>query len=241
VLSPKGRNEKDIGLINNFYAESYTDDRAAAQAFSTPAGLIMRLSASRLSAERGGRIVFSDLSFALEAGDSLIVTGRNGAGKSTLLRALAGLLPLAEGKLSLTPDSEESLGEMIHYIGHADALKGALTVTENLDFFAALLNSGRGGIAPRDALIEFGLGHVAHLPAAYLSAGQRRRAALAKLLVATRPIWLLDEPTTSLDAASQALMEQIMAAQLAAGGMIVAATHAKLGLPGRELQLGAIA
>ncbi|MEJ0091962.1 MAG: heme ABC exporter ATP-binding protein CcmA [Methylocella sp.] len=201
----------------------------------------MRLSASRLSVERGGRIVFSNLSFALDAGESLVVTGRNGAGKSTLLRALAGLLPLAGGEFSLTPASDESIGEKTHYIGHADALKGALTVTENLHFFTALLDSARGGMEPGAALAEFGLGHVAHLPAAYLSAGQRRRAALAKLLVARRPIWLLDEPTTSLDAASQALMEQIMAAHLTAGGMIVAATHAKLGLPGRELQLGALA
>jgi heme exporter protein A len=203
--------------------------------------LIMRLSASRLSVERGGRVIFSNLSFTLEAGESLIVTGRNGAGKSTLLRALAGLLPLAGGELALTPESEESLREKAHYIGHADALKGALTVTENLDFFASLLDSGRGGIEPGAALIAFGLGHAGRLPASYLSAGQKRRAALARLLVARRPIWLLDEPTTSLDAASLVLMEQIMAAHLAEGGMIVAATHAKLDLPGRELQLGASA
>ncbi len=109
---------------------------------------LMRLSASRLSVERGGRIVFSGLSFAIEAGQSLIVTGRNGAGKSTLLRALAGLLPLAQGELSLAPASDESLAEQMHFIGHADALKGALTVAENLSFYAALLRSDRGGAAP---------------------------------------------------------------------------------------------
>jgi heme exporter protein A len=201
----------------------------------------MRLSASSLSVERGGRIVFSDVSFAVESGQSLLVTGRNGAGKSTLLRALAGLLPLAEGRLSLTPESEENLAEQAHYIGHADALKGALTVVENLAFHAALLLSGRSGMEPRPALDAFGLGHLANLPAAYLSAGQRRRAALAKLLVARRPIWLLDEPTTALDAASQDLMGRIMRAHVADGGLIVAATHAALDLSSSELQLGAAA
>lgn len=201
----------------------------------------MRLCASSLSVERGGRIVFSKLSFTLEAGESLVVTGRNGAGKSTLLRALAGFLPLVKGEISCAPASDETLAEQVHYIGHADALKAALTVTENLAFFAAMLASGRGGLCAEAALAEFGLAHVGHLPTAYLSAGQKRRAALAKLLVARRPIWLLDEPTTALDAASQAVMTQIMAAHLAAGGIIVAATHARLDLAGRELRLGAAA
>ncbi len=201
----------------------------------------MRLRASRLSVERGGRIVFSELSFAIESGESLVVTGRNGAGKSTLLRALAGLLPLAQGDISLEPRADENLCEHMHYIGHADALKGTLTVSENLEFYAALLDLGEGGMEPRAALAAFGLGHVAHLPATYLSAGQRRRAALAKLLVARRPIWLLDEPTTALDAASQAFMAGAMAEHLSGGGIIVAATHAKLDLPARELNLGAAA
>lgn len=198
----------------------------------------MRLSASRLTVERGGRIVIADLSFTLEKGESLTVTGPNGAGKSTLLRALAGLLPLAEGEISFTPTSEKTLAEQAHYIGHADALKGLLTVTENLDFLAAMLDIGNGGTPTKTALAEFGLAHTADLPAAYLSAGQKRRAALAKLRIARRPVWLLDEPTTALDSASQALMAEIMAAHLAEGGMIVAATHARLDLAGRELRLG---
>ncbi len=203
---------------------------------------IMRLSASRLSVERGGRIVFSNLSFALDAGESLVVTGRNGAGKSTLLRALAGLLPLAEGEpLADPPHPTKALARRRITSAMRTPSKARSPSRKISIFFTALLDSGSGGAEPGAALTEFGLGHVAHLPAAYLSAGQRRRAALAKLLVAKRPIWLLDEPTTSLDAASQALMEQIMAAHLTAGGMIVAATHAKLGLPGRELQLGALA
>jgi heme exporter protein A len=203
--------------------------------------IIMRLSASRLTVERGGRIVFSNLSFGLDAGGSLTVTGPNGAGKSTLLRALAGLLPLSGGTISCTPLSGGTLAEQAHYIGHVDALKGLLTVAENLEFLAAMLDAGHGGMPVETALVEFGLSHVANLPVTYLSAGQKRRAALAKLLVVKRPVWLLDEPSTALDAASQTLMAQIVAAHLAQGGMIVAATHARLDLGGRELRLGATA
>ena len=203
--------------------------------------IVMRLSASQLTVERGGRIVFSNLSFGLDVGGSLTVTGPNGAGKSTLLRALAGLLPLAGGTISCTPLSGGTLAEQAHYIGHVDALKGLLTVAENLEFLAAMLDAGHGGMPVETALAEFGLSHAANLPVTYLSAGQKRRAALAKLLVVKRPVWLLDEPSTALDAASQAGMAEIMAAHLAQGGMIVAATHAKLGLPGQELRLGAFA
>ena len=203
--------------------------------------IIMRLSASQLTVERGGRTVFSNLSFRLDAGGSLTVMGPNGAGKSTLLRALAGLLPLAGGTISSTPLSGGTLAEQAHYIGHADALKGLLTVAENLEFLAAMLDAGHGRLPVEAALAEFGLAHAANLPVTYLSAGQKRRAALAKLLVVKRRVWLLDEPSTALDAASQARMAEIMAAHLAQGGMIVAATHAKLGLPGEELRLGATA
>jgi heme exporter protein A len=203
--------------------------------------IIMQLSASRLTVERGGRIVFSDLSFTLARGGSLTVTGPNGAGKSTLLRVLAGLLPLAGGTLSLTPESDETLAEQAHYVGHADALKSLLTVTENLEFLGPMLDAGHGGMAVATALTELGLVHVAGLPAAYLSAGQRRRVALARLLVVKRPVWLLDEPLTALDTVSQVLMVRIMAAHLAQGGMIIAATHAPLGLGGGELRLGALA
>ena len=201
--------------------------------------IIMQLSASRLTVERGGRIVFSNLSFVLDAGGSLTVTGPNGAGKSTLLRALAGLLPLSGGTISWSPLSGGTLSEQAHYVGHADALKGLLTVAENLAFLAAMLDAGNGGMPVATALAEFGLSHVANLPVTYLSAGQKRRAALAKLLVAKRPVWLLDEPLSALDAASQALLATIMGAHLAQGGMIVAATHARLDLAGQELRLGA--
>ncbi|MGB6177100.1 MAG: heme ABC exporter ATP-binding protein CcmA [Methylocella sp.] len=201
----------------------------------------MRLSASQLTVERGGRIVFSNLSFELDAGGSLTVTGPNGAGKSTLLRALAGLLPLSGGTIACMPLSGWALAEQAHYIGHIDGLKGVLTVAENLAFLAAMLDAGHGGMPVETALAGFGLSHAANLPVTYLSAGQKRRAALAKLLVAKRPVWLLDEPAAALDAAAQARMTEIMAAHLAQGGMIVTATHARLGLGGRELRLGAFA
>ena len=217
-------------------------DESAISAARPARGLIiMRLSASQLTVERGGRTVFSNLSFELDAGGSLTVTGPNGAGKSTLLRALAGLLPLRGGTISCTALSGETLAEQAHYIGHADALKGPLTAAENLEFLAAMLDAGHGGMPVETALAEFGLSHAANLPVTYLSAGQKRRAALAKLLVVKRPVWLLDEPSTALDAASQARMAEIMATHLAQGGMIVAATHARLDLGGRELRLGALA
>ncbi len=214
-------------------------ENAIPAAWPACGSIIMRLSASRLTVERGGRIVFSNLSFGLDAGGSLTVTGPNGAGKSTLLRALAGLLPIAEGTISCTPLSGGTLAEQAHYIGHVDALKGPLTVAENLEFLAAMLDAGHGHLPVETALAELGLSHAANLPVTYLSAGQKRRAALAKLVVVKRPLWLLDEPLTALDAAAKARMAKIMAAHLAQGGMIVAASHAKLGLPGGELRLGA--
>ena len=197
----------------------------------------MRLSVSDLGIERGGRIVFRKISFALGSGESMSLTGPNGAGKSTLLRALAGLLPITEGRIDCTPPAGH-LAETVHYIGHADALKASLTARENLQFWAAMLGSDGAAPSVETALGRFGLAAIADLPAAYLSAGQKRRLALAKLLVASRPIWLLDEPMTALDAVSQAMMGETMLAHLAGGGLVVAATHAPLLLDGRELRLG---
>jgi heme exporter protein A len=199
----------------------------------------MKIEASALSVERGGRMVFADLGFKLDAGEALRVTGPNGAGKSTLLRAIAGLLPLAAGQIEVTPGSEAQRAELCHYVGHADALKSSLTAFENLSFLATLLatRSVRSG-AVEAALARLGLSSVADLPTAYLSAGQKRRVALARLIAVVRPIWLLDEPLTALDLASQAIVTEIMAAHLAAGGIIIVATHAPLAIAGRELALG---
>jgi heme exporter protein A len=191
----------------------------------------LRLVAQDLACERSGRPVFSGLGFAVAGGETLVLTGRNGAGKSSLLLVLAGLLAPAAGRLALEGgDGERTLGEQAHYVGHRDALKPALTPTETLQFWQAML--GGASAAPADALDRLGLGHAADLPCAYLSAGQRRRLALARLLVSRRPVWLLDEPTSALDAASQALFATLVGEHLQAGGLAVAATHVPLGIAG---------
>jgi len=203
----------------------------------------MRLRAWDLAIERGGRRLFSGLSFEISAGSALIVTGPNGAGKSSLLRALSGFLPVQAGGFALEGgDPERTLGEQAHYLGHADALKSALTANENLAFWAGALGGEPSREASRAALARVGLAHVIDFPARALSAGQKRRVALARLLVADRPLWLLDEPTTALDAAAQVAFTAIMQSYLDGGGIVVAATHAPLGLSGASvLRLGAAA
>ena len=202
-----------------------------------PTGLTLR--AAGLDLTRGGRTLARGLSFALGSGEALVVTGPNGAGKSTLLRTIAGLLPVEAGDIAfLGAGDDASPAVHAHYVAHADAQKASLTALENLRFWASQL--GEGGIGADAALARLGLAHAADLPVGYLSAGQKRRAALARLLVSPRPLWLLDEPATALDAASRDRLAAIMGEHLAAGGLIVAATHAPLGLDGaRELRLGA--
>ena len=204
----------------------------------------MNLSGLDLTCIRGGRRVFSGVNFSVDSGAALVLTGPNGAGKSSLLRMIAGLIRPAEGRLALKGgDAEMSLGEQAHYVGHLDPLKPALTVTENLSFWARFLN---GKAAPADlglaerGLDAVGLADLADLPAGYLSAGQRRRLSLARLLAVPRPIWLRDEPTTALDTASQDRLWALMHDHLVAGGLLVAATHGPLGLTDcGELRLGA--
>ena len=196
-----------------------------------------RLQATELACVRGGRRVLSGLSFAVDAGQALLVSGPNGAGKSSLLRAVAGLVRLTAGRLALEDgDPEATLAEQAHYLGHQDALKSALTVAENLEFWTRYLD---GGSATTPALDAVGLGGIAHLPAAYLSAGQRRRLSIGRLIAVDRPLWLLDEPTSALDAAAQTTLAGLMRNHLASGGMILAATHGPIGLDGaQELRLG---
>jgi heme exporter protein A len=197
----------------------------------------MRLFASDLACRRGGRDVFAGVNFSVAAGEGLTISGRNGAGKSSLLRMAVGLLRIADGRLALEGgDPELTLAEQAHYLGHQDALKPALSVAENLQFWAGFLGKGAAEIgAP---LAAVGLDTLAELPAAYLSAGQRRRLSIARLLAVKRPIWLLDEPTSTLDAAAQARLTDLMRAHLADGGIILAATHAGIGLAGaQELRL----
>ena len=200
----------------------------------------MRLRAWDLTIDRGGRRVLSGLSFEATQDSALIVTGPNGAGKTSLLRALAGFLPIEAGGFALEGgDPERTAGEQAHYLGHADGVKSALTAGENLAFAAAMLGGDPSRAAQLAALSALGLAHAIDFPARLLSAGQRRRVALARLIIASRPLWLLDEPTTALDAAAQAALAAVMQAHLEGGGILVAAVHAPLGLDGaRELRLG---
>ncbi len=197
---------------------------------------LMRLSAQNLGCRRGGRDVFADLGFSLGRGEALAVTGPNGSGKSSLLRLLAGLLRPAAGRIELEGgDADLTLAEQAHYLGHQDALKSVLTVRENLQFWSDYLG---GGEDCREALVATGLSELADIPAAYLSAGQRRRLSLARLVGIKRPVWLLDEPASTLDSAGQTRLAELMGNHLHQGGLIVAATHAPLGIAARELQLG---
>jgi heme exporter protein A len=188
----------------------------------------LRLSVENLACERGERRIFEGVSFALGPGDALMVLGRNGAGKSSLLEILCGRLRPAAGVIQLGDASERTLAECLHYVGHREALKSALSAGENLTFARDFL--GDAALSPAEALTEVGLAHALHLPVAYLSAGQRRRVALARLLVAYRPLWLLDEPSAALDTASQATLRGLIETHRAGGGIVIATTHSPLGL-----------
>jgi heme exporter protein A len=197
----------------------------------------MRLSGRGVRCVRGGREVFSGLDFEASSGEALAVTGPNGAGKTSLLRMIAGLLTMAGGSIDLEGgETELTLPEQAHYLGHRDALKPALSVIENLIFWRDFL--GGEVFDASESLAAVGLDHTTQLPAAYLSAGQRRRLSIARLLAVRRPVWLLDEPTSALDAAGQSLFAILVRDHLARGGLIVAATHAPLGLVARELRIG---
>ena len=198
----------------------------------------MRLIAENLGGERGGETVFSNIGFALDQGEALIITGPNGSGKSTLLRIVAGLLPVARGKVLVEGGGEAfpTVASASHYLGHLNAMKTALSVEENLGFWRAFQDEA--GLSVEEALETVALGGLGHLPFGYLSTGQRRRASIAKLLVSRRPVWLLDEPTAGLDKASEERFAGLMRGHLEDGGIVVAATHLPLGLAGaRELQM----
>jgi heme exporter protein A len=186
----------------------------------------MRLLIEGLACVRGGREIFAGLDAVVAAGETLEVTGPNGAGKSSLLRLIAGLLRPAAGRIALSGAGEPP-GTSAHFVGHLDGVKLAVTGRENLVFLRALLG---GETAIDDALARLGLATVADLPVRMYSAGQRRRLALARLVLAQRALWLLDEPLTALDAEGQETFRAIANRHLAGGGLIVAATHAPLGV-----------
>jgi heme exporter protein A len=197
----------------------------------------MRLSGRDISCVRGGREVFSGLDFVTASGEALAVTGPNGSGKTSLLRLIAGLLTPSGGSLDLEGgETDLTLPEQSHYLGHRDAIKPALSVLENLVFWRDHL--GGETFDPAEILRLVGLDHAAGLPAAFLSAGQRRRLSIARLLAVRRQVWLLDEPTNALDADGQTLFATLMGDHLSRGGLIIAATHTPLGITSRELRIG---
>jgi len=200
--------------------------------------MISSLTAEKLACVRGDKRLFDGLSFRVTAGQALAVEGANGAGKTSLLRMIAGFLTPAAGRLIVKSaegesDDGEERGKIIGWLGHLDGLKPQLTVIEQLNFFAHLCGKAVDG-----ALLEqVGLARQADLPCRYLSAGQRRRLALARLLASQRPLWLLDEPFAALDRSGQALVAQLMARHCGQGGIIIAATHDPLGLGNESLKL----
>jgi len=187
----------------------------------------MELRVDSVSCQRGGLVVLEGVSFAITPGQAMVLRGPNGIGKTTLLRTIAGLQPPVTGTVTAPEDA-------MAYAGHADGLKGPLTVRKNLEFWAEVY--GQRDIAP--ALALYALGPLADRQAQDLSAGQKRRLGLARMMVTGRPIWILDEPTVSLDAANVALFGQMIEGHLAGGGMALMATHIELGIEARTLDLG---
>lgn len=184
------------------------------------------LIAQNLSVDRGGRQVLAGLSFSVAPGTALIVRGPNGSGKTTLLRALAGLLEIAAGDVS-------DLEGQVAYQAHRDAVKPQLSVADNLAFWVAFAGGSSAG-----ALKKVGLSKLADLPVQFLSAGQRRRLALARLVALNKPVWLMDEPSAALDAQGRAMVAAVVQAHLAAGGIALIASHDDLALSAPVLELG---
>jgi heme exporter protein A len=200
--------------------------------------MISSLTAENLACARGERMLFADLNFRVAAGQALAVEGANGAGKTSLLRLVAGFLAPAAGRIAVRAaggdsDDAEERGKLVGWLGHQDGLKPQLTVAEQLRFYTHLYR----GSDDASLLEQVGLARQADLPCRYLSAGQKRRLALARLLACERPLWLLDEPFAALDKAGQGLVAQLMARHCSGGGILIAATHEPLGLSNESLVL----
>jgi heme exporter protein A len=182
------------------------------------------LSGANLACRRGGRLVFARLSFAIESGDLLVLRGANGSGKTTLLRLMAGLARPYAGTLSWNGGAlDGGIGARARYVGHLDAIKPALSVRENLAFWSRIFDGAAADVTP--ALAAFGIAHLSDLPARLLSAGQRHRLALARVLQGRPSLWLLDEPANTLDDAGLAVLRDLIARQRSNGGMVVIASH----------------
>lgn len=196
------------------------------------------LDARELECARGDRVLFRGLGFTLAPGTLLHLQGANGSGKTTLLRALAGLSQPRHGEIRWrgTPIAQQrdAFAASLCYVGHLNGLQGELNAIENLRFAAWL--QGHGGARIAHALERLGLAAHAHLPAKVLSQGQKRRLTLARLLLADKPLWLLDEPFTALDAASCARIGALLDAHLAAGGMVLMASHQALATDAARVQ-----
>jgi heme exporter protein A len=198
--------------------------------------MISALETEDLTVARGGRVLFERLCFRVNAGEALALTGPNGAGKTSLLRALAGLLRPAAGRVRFVGVDEDRASQSIHWLGWQDGLKGQRTTQDEFRFWARW--AGEREDCTAAALEQFGLAACAGLETRRLSAGQRRRLALARLVSPSRPVWLLDEPLAPLDAAWRGRMGEVMRAHLDGGGLIVAAVHDPLPVPARTLELG---
>ena len=192
-------------------------------------------SAENLTCSRGGRTVFTDLDFTLQAGGVLVLVGPNGSGKSSLLRLMAGLLKPESGNIKWDAEAinedPERHGARLHYVGHHDAIKPALSVLENVSFWASLMNGGSARVDSISTALEtLGIGHLEKVPGRLLSAGQKRRANLARVLATPAPLWLLDEPTTALDKETIKRLETTINHHCAGGGMVVISTHSDMQL-----------
>ena len=198
------------------------------------------LTITDLCCSRGGRLLFRDLSFSVSAGQALSIEGPNGSGKTTLLRAIAGLFQPMQGMIRLKGTRDivepEERGRQVGWLGHQDGAKSQLTASEVLRFFSSLYGSKPDIVA---ALAAAGLERCAELPCQYLSAGQRKRLALARLSLSSRALWLLDEPLAALDSGGKVFAARLIASHCASGGIVLAATHEALGIECGHLLLGA--